>query len=56
MKNAKVKKSAKSHCLAHVWGKTVRTNGAKWGSSSITKRTYGVWFGLLLAHLTFFLK
>jgi hypothetical protein len=45
MKNGKVKKI--------IWGETVRTNGVKWGSSLVTKRTFGLGFGLFLAHLTF---
>jgi hypothetical protein len=53
MKNGKVERSVNRPVLPHIWGKKEGTNKAKWGSSSLTKGTFGLWFGLFLSHLTF---
>jgi hypothetical protein len=57
MKNGKVRKIyINRSILPYIWDKTVRTIWAKWGCSSVTKGTFGLWFGLFLEHLTFFSK
>jgi hypothetical protein len=55
VKQSKVKLKKKAPSCP-TWGKTVRTNGAKWGSCSVTKGTFDLSIGLFLALLTFFSK